>query len=264
MNTELKGKNVLITGGASGIGLGISKVLAKEGMNIAIASRNPDLAVKAQIETYGIKCILIFADLSKEEGVEKMVNEAISGLGHLDAYVNNAAWTWHESITKITSEAWQSTMDTNLKSCVFACKEITKHMIARGKGGNIIIIGSTVRFFPAFKETCYRISKMGLKIFMEQLTIEMAPHGIRVNMITPGHFVTRMTSHIPQEVVKEIQSLTPCGRTGDPIEIGNAVAFLLSEVLSGFTYGADLVIDGGLTLHPILPPDAQKIRELNL
>ncbi|MCL4418097.1 MAG: SDR family oxidoreductase [Actinobacteria bacterium] len=264
MDTELKGKNVLITGGASGIGLGISKVLAKEGMNIAIASRNPDPAVKAQLESYGIKCILLFADLSKEDGVEKMVNEAISGLGHLDAYVNNAAGTWHESITKITLKGWQNTIDTNLKSCIFACKEITKHMIARGKGGNIIIIGSTVRFFPAFKETSYRISKVGLKIFMEQLTVEMAPHGIRVNMVTPGHFITKLTSSISPEAVKKIQDITPGGRTGDPIEIGNAVAFLLSEALSGFTYGADLVIDGGLTLHPLLPPDAQKIRELNL
>jgi NAD(P)-dependent dehydrogenase (short-subunit alcohol dehydrogenase family) len=264
MDTKLRGKNVLVTGGASGIGLGISEVLAKEGMNIAIASRNPDPEVKSKIESHGVKCILIYADLSKEEGIEKMVREALSGLGYLDAYVNNAAWTWHQPITKITSEAWQNTMDTNLKPCIFACREITKHMISRGQGGNIIIIGSTVRFFPAFKETCYRISKMGLKVFMEQLAIEMAPHGIRVNMVTPGHFVTRMTAHIPQEAVKEIIGITPCGRSGDPVEIGNATAFLLSEALSGFTYGADLVVDGGLVLHPLLPPDAQSIKEMNL
>jgi 2-deoxy-D-gluconate 3-dehydrogenase len=264
METELKRKNVLVTGGASGIGLGISKILAQEGMNIAIASRKPDETIKAELESHGIKCIFISADLSKEDGIDKMVNEAISGMGYLDAYVNNAAWTWHEPITKITSQGWQNTLDTNLRSCVFASREITKHMIKIGKGGNIIIIGSTVRFFPAFRETSYRISKMGLKIFMEQLAVEMAPHGIRVNMVTPGHFITRMTANISGEAVERIKSITPCGRTGDPVEIGNAVAFLLSEKLSGFTYGADLVIDGGLTLNSLLPPDRKSIRELNL
>lgn len=253
MDTELKGKNVIITGGASGIGYGISKVLAREGMNIAIVSRNPDPEVKTKIEAYGNKCILIRADVSKEEEIVNMVDGAINGLGHIDAYVNNAAWTWHQPIAEITGDSWQITMDTNLKACVFACKEITRHMISNSIGGNIIIIGSTARFFPAFNETSYRISKTGLKIFMEQLAIEMASYGIRANMVTPGHFKTRMTGNISEEIVKKIVGITPCKRTGDPVEIGNAVAFLLSDALSGFTCGAELVVDGGLILNPLVP-----------
>ena len=263
MDLGLKGKNVLVTGGASGIGLGICRILAQEGMNIAIASRNPSEQAQKEIEQYGVKCIRIFADLSEEENCVSMVNEAIDEFGQLHAYVNNAAWTWHQPITKITDEAFTNTINTNLRAAVFSCREISKHMIKKGEG-NIVIIGSTVRFFPAFKEASYRISKMGLKMYMETLAIEMAPHNIRVNMVTPGHFVTRMTSGISDEAVKELQSITPCGRSGDPDEVGFATAFLLSDRVSGFTYGGDLVVDGGLTLHPLLPPDSATIKGFNL
>lgn len=262
MDLELKGKNVLVTGGASGIGLGICRVLAKEGMNIVIASRNPSQEAIDEIKSFGVKCVRIIADLSREEDCISMVSSAIETLGQIHAYVNNAAWTWHQSVTKITNEAFTDTINTNLRSAVFASREICKHMIAKGEG-SIVVIGSTVRFFPAFKEASYRMSKMGLKMFMETLAIEMAPHNIRVNMVTPGHFITKMTSGIPDEVVNQIIAATPCGRTGNLDEVGNAVAFLLSNKVSGFSCGSDLVVDGGLTLNPLLPPDAETIRKMN-
>ena len=191
MDLGLQGKNVLITGGASGIGLGISRALAKEGMNIAVASRNPDPEVVEEIQSYGVKCIRICADLSREEDCIRMAAEAIDAFKRIDCFVNNAAWTWHQPVTKITDEAFTNTIHTNLRAAVFGCREICRHMIENG-GGSIVIIGSTVRFFPAFKEASYRISKMGLKMYMETLAIEMAPHKIRVNMVTPGLFLTKM------------------------------------------------------------------------
>ena len=263
MDLCLKRKNVLVTGGASGIGLGICRVLAQEGMNVAIASRNPSEKAQKEIESFGVKCVRIFADLSKEENCVAMVKEAIDTFGQIHAYVNNAAWTWHQPVTKITDEAFSATINTNLRAAVFACREIGKHMIEKQQG-SIVIIGSTVRFFPAFKEASYRMSKMGLKMYMETLAIELAPHNIRVNMVTPGHFVTRMTAGISGDTVKALKEITPCGRTGNPDDIGYATAFLLSEKVSSFTCGGDLVIDGGLTLHPIMPPDAERIKELNL
>lgn len=263
MELGLKGKNVLITGGASGIGLGISKVLAGEGMNLAIASRDPDPAVIEELEADGVRCVRITADVSRESDCVRMVREAIDAFGTIDAYVNNAAWTWHQPVTKITGEAFDATINTNLKAAVLVSREIAKHMIRNG-GGNIVIVGSTVRFFAAFMEASYRISKMGLKMFMETLAIELAPHNIRVNMVTPGHFVTRMTAGISNEAVEKLRGITPCGRSGNPEEIGNAVAFLLSDRMSGFTIGGDLVVDGGLTLHPLNPPGFNDIKALNL
>jgi glucose 1-dehydrogenase len=250
MDTELRGKSALVTGGTSGIGLGIATALADEGVNLAIASRNPDPAVIDQLRAKGAGCVRIAADVSREDDVVHMVAEAIAQLGQLDYYVNNAAWTWHQPITKITAESWNATLNTNLSAALWACREVAKHMIPRRSGG-IVIVGSTVRSFPAFGETSYRVSKMGLKMLMENLAIELAPHGIRVNMVTPGHYKTRMTGNIPEAVEKKLKAIIPLHRFGSPLEVGRAVAFLLSEQLSGYTTGADLVIDGGLTMNPL-------------
>ncbi len=263
MDAILNGKNALITGGSSGIGRGIASALAAEGVNLAIASRNPDPEAIDQLRATGVECLRIEADVSKEQDVVRMVREAIAGFGHLDFYVNNAAWTWHQPVTKIDSAAWHSTLDTNLSGAMWACREVARHMIAR-RGGSIAIIGSTSRFFPAYAETSYRISKMGLKMLMENLAIELAPHGIRVNMVTPGHFPTRMTGQIPEATEETLKGLIPLHRFGDTIEIGKAVAFLLSDSLSGYTTGADLVVDGGLTMNPLRLLSEDEIANLNL
>lgn len=262
METGLKGKTALITGGSSGIGKGIALALASEGVDVAIASRNPDPEALKEIEGHGVRCIRIAADVSKESEAVRMVQEAIDGLGHLDFYVNNAAWTWHQPITKLESENWYNTLNTNLSAAMWATREVSKYMIPR-RAGAIVIIGSTVRFFPAYGETSYRVSKMGLKMLMEQLTIELAPYGIRVNMITPGHYKTRMTGGIPEEIEEKLKGIIPLHRFGNPIEVGNAVAFLLSDRLSGYTIGADIVIDGGLTMNPLNFRTQDEIEKLN-
>ncbi|OHB76732.1 MAG: hypothetical protein A2W31_03780 [Planctomycetes bacterium RBG_16_64_10] len=259
----MTGKNALITGGSSGIGRGIATVLAEEGVNLAVASRAPDPAAIDRFRAQGVRCLRIEADVSREDDVIRMVREAISGLGHLDFYINNAAWTWHQPVTRIESESWYSTLNTNLSAAMWACREVARHMIPRRRGA-MVMVGSTARFFPAFGETAYRISKMGLKMLMENLAIELAPHAIRVNMVTPGHFKTRMTGNIPEEIEAKLKGLIPRHRFGDPTEIGNAVAFLLSDRLSGYTIGSDLVVDGGLTLNPLRLRTEDEVTQLNL
>ena len=191
-----------------------------------------------------------------------MVTEAIDKLGHLDMYVNNAAWTWHQPVTKITSESWYNTLNTNLSSCMWTCREVSKYMISR-RSGSILIIGSTSRFNPAYGETSYRISKMGLKMLMQNLAIELAPYSIRVNMITPGHFKTKMTGNIPLEIEDKLKDKIPMGRFGNPDEIGNTSVLLLSDLLSAYTSGADCVIDGGLSLNPLGLLPSEEIFNLN-
>ena len=263
METGLKGKTALITGGSSGIGKGIALALAQEGVDIAIASRNPDQDTIDEIIQKGVKCFKIKADVSKENEVLHMAQEALDMLGNIDIYVNNAAWTWHQPITRIDTVSWYKTLDTNLSSCMWACREVCKHMISR-KTGCILIIGSTARFNPSYTETSYRISKMGLRMYMQNLAIEMAPYGIRVNMITPGHFKTRMTGNIPEKIESRLKDMIPVHRFGNAIEVGHAAALLLSDKLSGYTCGADLVIDGGLTLRPLTFYTEDEIIDLNL
>ena len=136
MELGLRGKTALITGGASGIGRGIATVLAEEDVALAIASRNPDTAVIEELVEKGIRCVRIQADVSQEDQVQAMVAQAINELGHLDFYVNNAAWSWHQPVTKIDSESWYNTINTNLSACVWACREVCRHMIEHGGGAS--------------------------------------------------------------------------------------------------------------------------------
>jgi NAD(P)-dependent dehydrogenase (short-subunit alcohol dehydrogenase family) len=153
-------------------------------------------------------------------------------------------------------------INTNLSSCLWACRELARHMIARG-GGSILIVGSTAMFTVQYREIAYRISKTGLKIAMEGLAVELAPYGIGVNMIVPGHFVTRMTAEFQGEPLRKLLGQPPMRRTGRPEEVGPAAVLLLSDRLSSFTTGAVLVIDGGLHLNPLPVYDDQQIFEMN-
>lgn len=263
MDTGLKDKTALVTGGSSGIGLGIAKALAREGVKLAIASRKPDPTALEKLRALGVEVMGIEADVSKEEMVINMVRKAIDSFGHLDFYVNNAAWSWHEPVTKLTTEAWMNTINTNLSGCVWACREVAKHMIAR-KEGSILIIGSTAAYHPLYTETAYRVSKTGLIAYMEVLAIELAPYGIRVNMVVPGAFLTRITkAFFAGEKSKRLTKDIPLKRIGDPDEIGSSAALLLSDKLSSYTTGSILTIDGGIRLRPHQLLSDEDILKLN-
>jgi len=251
METGLAGKTALVTGGATGIGLGIARALAMEGVNLAIASMDLDAANVAALRETGVQVEPIHCDVRQEEQVVAMVEKAISTFGHVDLYVNNAAWAWHQPVTKIDTESLLNTLQTNLFACVWACREVAKHMIAR-RSGSILIIGSTAMLNPLFQESSYRISKASLPYYAEVLAIELAPFGIRVNTIIPGFHLTKLTtSSLTQESLEKILREIPLRRAGLPQDIGSQAVLLLSDKLSGYTTGAAVVIDGGLHLRPL-------------
>lgn len=263
LDTGLRGTNALVTGGASGIGLGISTVLAQEGVNLAIASRNPDQTAIGKLREHGVRVVDIRADVSQEDQVERMVRAAIDQLGALDSYVNNAAWTWHQPATKVTTAFIENTMRTNLYACIWACREVATHMIARQKG-SIVIIGSTAAYTPQATETSYRVSKVGLMAYKDVLAIELAPFGIRVNMVIPGHFVTRMTAGIDEEHLAMLHSEIPLRRSGTATEVGVMAAVLLSNRLASYTTGSSILVDGGLHLRPLPSFTDEELIALNI
>jgi len=250
VETGLKGKTALITGGSSGIGLGIARALAIEGVDLAVASRSPDETALNGLRQLNVRVVSITADVSQEAQVSEMVQTAIASLGRVDLYINNAAWAWHRSITQLDSDSWLKTIHTNLSGCVWACREIARHMIDR-RQGSILIIGSTAMLTPMYRETAYRISKTGLRAMMEVLALELAPFGVRVNMIVPGHFVTRLTANFAGEPLEKLKQQIPLRRTGHSDEVGPSAVLLLSDKLSSYTTGACLVLDGGLHLRPL-------------
>lgn len=262
MDSGLRGKTALITGGSSGIGFGIARALACEGVSLAVASRNPDAAALEELRRTGVRVTGIPTDVSREEQVQAMVRRAIEEFGHLDLYVNNAAWTWHQPVTRLDTQSWMNTLNTNLSSCVWACREVARHMI-ECRQGSILIIGSTATYTPQYRELAYRISKTGLLTAMEILALELAPYGIRVNMIIPGHFVTRLTAGFVGEPLETLKRQVPLRRSGEVDEVGPAAVLLLSDKLSRYTTGASLLIDGGLHLHPLPILSDEEIAALN-
>jgi NAD(P)-dependent dehydrogenase (short-subunit alcohol dehydrogenase family) len=264
MDSGLRGKTALVTGGGSGIGRAIALALAAEGVHVAIASRNPDPKTAAEIEARGVRALRLEADVSDESQVVSMVRQAIDSFGHLDLYVNNAACAWHQPITRITTEAWLNTINTNLSSCVWACRDVCKHMIERSQG-SILIVGSTAQYDLAYTEAAYHISKTGLRVFMETLAIEMAPFGIRVNMLVPGFFPTRLTEGLTRERerTERLMRQIPLRRPGKTEECGPSAVLLLSDKLSPYTTGAQLLVSGGLHLRPLDMYSDDEIVEMN-
>ena len=263
MDTGLKGKTALITGGSTGIGLGIAAALADEAVHLAIASRRPDPQAIEQLNGKDVDVLAIQADVSQEASVLRMVDTAINHFGHVDLYVNNAAAHWDEPVTGLTADGWFNTINTNLSSCVFACRQCARHMIER-ESGSILIIGSTAIWNPLPNETSYRVSKTGLRAYMGVLAVELAPYQIRVNMLSPGAFHTRMTQDLDPRLFDELaQREIPLRRVADPPELGPSAVLLLSDKLSPYTTGAELLVDGGFHLRPVPIHSLEELRRLN-
>ncbi len=268
MNLGLENKTALVTGGGRGIGRAIALALAKEGTHVAIASRNPEVETIQEIEALGVKALRLGVDVSDEQQTVGMIKQTIEEFGHLDMFVNNAGHHWHEPVTKITTENWLKTINTNLSSCVWACREVARHMIAR-RQGSILIVASTIQFNPAYKESAYRASKLGLKAYAETLALELGPFNIRVNLLSPGIFPTKLAANLKEAVADPtlgpaLLQAIPLRRLGDPEECGAVAAILLSDRVSSYITGADVVVDGGFKLRPLVLVAQEELMEMNL
>jgi NAD(P)-dependent dehydrogenase (short-subunit alcohol dehydrogenase family) len=252
METGLTGRTALVTGGASGIGKAVVAGLEAEGVSVAVVDR----AASA------VGTVRLRAELGDAATSDRVVEQAVAELGGLDLLVNCAAVARHEPITRLTPEAWEATLGSNLAACVWTCRAAARHMIAHGSG-SILIVGSTSVYTPAPRESLYRASKAGLKAFAEVLAIELAPHSIRVNVLTPGATATPLTAGMSADERRQLVGEIPLDREADPDELVPTALLLLSDRLSPYTTGAEFVVDGGIRLRSLslFSPDA--LRELN-
>ena len=268
MDLGLSGKTALVTGGGRGIGRAIAMALAREGVHVAVAGRQPEPETIGDLRGLGVRAMGIVADVSSETAVEHMVATAIDGLGGLDLYVNNAGSHWHEPVTRLTRENVQRTMETNLFAAMWASRTIARHMVERGSG-SILLVASTIAFNPAYGETAYRVSKVGLRAFAETLALELGPHAIRVNVLSPGLIRTRLAAGLDEalahpDVGPPLMRDLPLRRIGEPDDCGNAAAFLLSDRVASYITGADIVVDGGFHLRPLRLVPEERVLTMNV
>ncbi len=249
---RLDGKTALVTGGGQGIGQGYAHALAEAGASVAIVDINPITAqeVAAEIRELGQQSIAIEADVTIAADVKRMVDTTVEEWGKLDIAVNNAGRTiWCDTVD-VTEEDWDKVMDLNLKG-VFLCAQAEARVMIPQKYGKIINTASmsaSVVNKPQ-NQASYNTSKAGVVHLTRSLAAEWAPHGIRVNSISPGYTITTLVSKLPTAAqhLPYWTELTPVGRLGEVDDLKGAIVFLASDS-SDFMTGHDLVIDGGYSV----------------
>lgn len=244
---NFSGKNVLITGAASGIGKQIAKTLAEQGLKVWINYRSkPELAdaLKADIDASGGSCAVIGFDVADEAAFIEAIATIISSDGELSYLVNNAGITNDKLAIRMKKEDFTSVIDVNLTSAFVGCREALKNM-SKKRFGAIVNIASIVGETGNAGQVNYSASKGGLIAMTKSFAQEGSARGVRYNAVTPGFIATEMTDKLSDEVKENYTSKIPLKRFGEPEDIANAVAFLLSDNASYIT-GEVLKVNGGM------------------
>ncbi|WP_067458500.1 SDR family NAD(P)-dependent oxidoreductase [Actinomadura macra] len=244
----LTGKNVLITGGSSGIGEAAARRFLEEGARVFVCGLDGvDEAVSGLAslgEISGTVC-----DVSREDDVARLVAEAGAALGGIDVLINNAGTSWREPFLEITPAHWDTIIAVNLRGMFLVGQAVSRLMVERGTRGSIVNMGSTNGLGGEEDYAHYNASKGGVLLLTKTMAVELGRHGIRVNAVCPGYIRTPLNAGIeatldPDFVAAYQRDHIPLGRAGQAAEVASAYAFLASDDAS-FVHGAELVVDGG-------------------
>ncbi|MFQ5954054.1 MAG: glucose 1-dehydrogenase [Kiloniellales bacterium] len=252
MMKGLAGKNVLVTGAASGIGQAVAVRFAEERANVTINFRRAGTEVETAelVMKAGARCVLAQADVTKEDEVVRSFEVVRRELGELDVLVNNAGIQIPGPAHETNLGDFDKVISVNVRGPYLCAREAIKHFLAKG-GGVIVNISSVHEIIPKPKYLSYSMSKGGLGNLTQTLALEYADRGIRVNSVGPGATVTPINrAWIDDPKARaEVESHIPMGRAGTSEEVAAVVAFLASDEAAYIT-GQTLYVDGGLTLYP--------------
>jgi 2-deoxy-D-gluconate 3-dehydrogenase len=252
---DLSGKVAIVTGGAKGIGEGISRRLAEAGAQVVVADLDypAALATADDLTSQGRLAVAVKTDVSSEEDISRMVADCVEHFGSLDVLVNNAGIYPAAPLAELTEDLFDTVMRVNLRSVFLATKYASEVMKRQG-GGRIINITSIDAVHPSMVGLAhYDASKHGAWGFTKNSALELAAYNIWVNAIAPGGITTPGTT-IPNDTGMDLTASTeaflariPMHRMGEPDEIGKVALFLASE-LSSYLTGEQIVVDGGMLL----------------
>lgn len=242
---DLSGKAALVTGANAGIGQAIAAALAEAGADVAVAGRSEPAETLAAIAGTGRKAVSIMADLSSIEPVQRVIDEAVAGLGRLDILVNNAGIIRRADALDFTEADWDAVVDTNLKTLFFLSQAAARHMAPRGSG-KIVNIASLLSFQGGVRVPSYAAAKSGVAGVTKAMANEWAAKGVQVNAIAPGYIATNNTAALRGDETRnrQIMERIPAGRWGDPADIAGAAVFLASSA-ADYVTGHVLAVDGG-------------------
>ncbi len=244
---ELEGKVALVTGSSRGLGKSIALKLSGMGAKVALnyLSRKDEAdSVMASITRQGGEAMLAPADVRDSSSVKDMVRQITDKWGKIDILVNNAGITADGLLLRMSEEAWDNVINTNLRGAYLCTKAALRSMTSQG-WGRIINIASIAGLTGNVGQSNYAASKGGLIAFTKSLARELGPRNITVNAVAPGFITTAMTDQLPVELKESILSRVALGRFGTPEDVAGLVAFLVSRQ-SDYITGQVINIDGGV------------------
>jgi NAD(P)-dependent dehydrogenase (short-subunit alcohol dehydrogenase family) len=256
---ELSGRVAVVTGGATGIGRAIARLLAEHGAKVFTGDYDPVAVLADEDARLGI--VPMRCDVRREAEVRGLVQRAVDEAGGLDILVNNAGIGMVKQITEVSEEDWDACIDTNLKGAFFGCKHAIPHLRRRG-GGSIVNMASNAGLLPRAHDPFYSISKQALVGLTKSLALCHAPDGIRINAVCPGPVGDTRMMNADLDAAADREALTAkmiaasplaaaSNRMIAPREVAEAVLYLISDAARMVT-GTSIAIDGGKSLG--VPP----------
>jgi NAD(P)-dependent dehydrogenase (short-subunit alcohol dehydrogenase family) len=250
---DLTGKVALVTGGNSGIGLGMAEGLARAGASVCVWGTNEDKNVAAlkRLEAHGGKVLALRCDVADEAAVERAFADTVSAFGRVDSCFANAGVSGRGGggfATMATAE-WRRVMSVNLDGAFFTLRTAARHMIERGGGGSLAVTSSLSAMMGAPRSQHYAAAKGAVISLMRTLAVELARNQVRVNAIVPGWIDTPMTEKAlhGEAFTQKVLPRVPLRRWGVGEDFGGIAVYLASD-LSAYHTGDTLVLDGGYVL----------------
>jgi NAD(P)-dependent dehydrogenase (short-subunit alcohol dehydrogenase family) len=248
---DLSGKVVVVTGGNTGIGLGLAKGVAQAGAAVAVWARNEERNEKAvaELSSLGVQATSERCDIGDEAQIEAAMASTLERHGKVDCLFANAGIYGDSAFVDMTLDEWRKVMRVNLDGTFLCLRAAARHLVERGEGGSLVAVSSTASIHGAPRKAHYAVTKTGAIALIRSLAVELARYKIRCNALLPGWTDTDLLADAKtfQKFVDNTTSRTPVRRWGTPDDFAEVAVFLADPSIT-FHTGDTMVVDGGYTI----------------